>query len=40
MNSAPEEMMGRRGNVGLLEMDGWREIGCCVTCGGSCPAPA
>lgn len=31
MNPAPREMMGRRGCVGRVEMDGWREVGCCVT---------
>lgn len=31
MNPAPRAMMGRRGCVGRVEMDGWREVGCCVT---------
>lgn len=31
MDPVPREMMGRRGCVGRVEMDGWREVGCCVT---------
>lgn len=31
MNPAPREVTGRRGCVGRVRMDGWREVGCCVT---------
>lgn len=26
------EMKGRRDCVGCVKMDGWKEVGCCVTC--------